>query len=249
MRVVRSVGSMGPLGGVRAVFACALLTVAAVFTVTGCQQSAEGSAGSSTSDSAGASGAADGTTVDQRPAPPRPSGYGAVFLAVDECSSFGTTSFTEVPCTSERAAARVVARYDGEVSRRSAVPGDHRLRAAHQRDSGPPPTRTATEPSRRATPVCATWRPRTPATRAAAAARARSSATASTAPGDGQVRETACDGKGREATGVQGGGGGRPTRQVPDVHGPLRPAGRRQTGGLRPARVLTSASRAPGRSR
>jgi len=43
-------------------------------------------------------------------------GYGAQFLAVDECSSFGTTSFTEVPCTSERAAARVIARYDGKVS-------------------------------------------------------------------------------------------------------------------------------------
>ncbi|MEU1531550.1 hypothetical protein [Streptomyces fagopyri] len=45
-----------------------------------------------------------------------PSGYGAVFLAVGECSSFGTTSFTEVPCTSERAAARVVARHDGGVA-------------------------------------------------------------------------------------------------------------------------------------
>ncbi|MDH6623588.1 hypothetical protein M2271_001375 [Streptomyces sp. LBL] len=45
-------------------------------------------------------------------APARPSGYGAVFLAVDECSSFGTTRFTEVPCTGERAAARVVARHD-----------------------------------------------------------------------------------------------------------------------------------------
>ncbi|MEU6510813.1 MULTISPECIES: hypothetical protein [unclassified Streptomyces] len=40
-------------------------------------------------------------------------GYGAEFLAVGTCSSFGTTRFTEVPCTSERAAARVVARYDG----------------------------------------------------------------------------------------------------------------------------------------
>lgn len=43
----------------------------------------------------------------------RPSGYGAEFLAVDECSSTGTTSFTEVPCTSEGAAARVIARHDG----------------------------------------------------------------------------------------------------------------------------------------
>ncbi|KND45607.1 MULTISPECIES: hypothetical protein [Streptomyces] len=43
------------------------------------------------------------------------SGYGTVFLGVDECSSFGTTSFTEVPCAGERAAARVVARHDDRV--------------------------------------------------------------------------------------------------------------------------------------
>ncbi|WP_424871933.1 hypothetical protein [Streptomyces sp. SAI-229] len=49
------------------------------------------------------------------PAPARQSGYGAVFLAIDECSSFGRTSFTEVSCASERAAARVVARHDGTV--------------------------------------------------------------------------------------------------------------------------------------
>ncbi|ULR50800.1 hypothetical protein [Streptomyces deccanensis] len=47
--------------------------------------------------------------------PTRPTGYGTVFLGVDECSSFGTTSFTEVPCASERAAARVVARHEGRV--------------------------------------------------------------------------------------------------------------------------------------
>ncbi|MER7574417.1 hypothetical protein [Streptomyces sp. NPDC126514] len=49
------------------------------------------------------------------PAQTRPSGYGTVFLGVDECSSFGTTSFTEVPCGGERAAARVAARHDGAV--------------------------------------------------------------------------------------------------------------------------------------
>lgn len=48
-------------------------------------------------------------------APPRSSGYGTVFLGIDECSSFGTTSFTEVACAGERAAARVVARHDGRV--------------------------------------------------------------------------------------------------------------------------------------
>lgn len=49
------------------------------------------------------------------PTPVRTSGYGAVFLAVDECSSFGRTSFTEVSCAGELAAARVVARHDGTV--------------------------------------------------------------------------------------------------------------------------------------
>jgi hypothetical protein len=56
-----------------------------------------------------------GATTAASPVPTRPSGYGAVFLAVGECSSFGTTSFTEVPCAGERAAARVVARHDGTV--------------------------------------------------------------------------------------------------------------------------------------
>src|SRR5690606_40043527 len=38
-------------------------------------------------------------TATSSPGPARTSGYGAVFLAVDECSSFGRTSFTEVSCT------------------------------------------------------------------------------------------------------------------------------------------------------
>lgn len=69
----------------------------------------------------------------------QPSGYGAVFLAVDECSSFGTTSFTEVPCTSERAAARVIARYDGDVSGGPACPAttDFVLHIGAQESSGP----------------------------------------------------------------------------------------------------------------
>ncbi|RPF33698.1 hypothetical protein [Streptomyces sp. TLI_185] len=77
---------------------CALLVLVAAL-LTGCQVLKSGS------DKDGR--AAPRATTTQ------PSGYGAVFLAVDECSSFGSTSFTEVPCTSERAAARVVARYDG----------------------------------------------------------------------------------------------------------------------------------------
>ncbi|WP_229695622.1 hypothetical protein [Streptomyces lacrimifluminis] len=124
-------GSMWPVGVVYVrVITCALLILVAVFTATGCQlspngsadSSPDGSANGSAGDSAGGpsegavSGAAEGTAVDQRPTPPRPTGYGTVFLSIDECSSFGITSFTEVPCTSERAAARVVARHDGRVT-------------------------------------------------------------------------------------------------------------------------------------
>jgi len=114
------------------VSACALLAVVALFMGTGCQLLSDDSADDSP---AGTSGAADGTAVDQRPVPPRPTGYGTVFLSVDECSSFGTTSFTEVPCTSERAAARVVARHDGKVSTGPACPAttDFVLHISEQR--------------------------------------------------------------------------------------------------------------------
>ncbi|MBZ3900903.1 MULTISPECIES: hypothetical protein [Streptomyces] len=78
--------------------------VLAVAALSGCQAWSGGVGGEP------ASAAATVTT-----APTRPTGYGTVFLGVDECSSFGTTSFTEVPCAGERAAARVVARHDGRV--------------------------------------------------------------------------------------------------------------------------------------
>ncbi|MFE2278080.1 hypothetical protein ACFXAE_12650 [Streptomyces sp. NPDC059454] len=84
----------------------AVLAAAVAVLLTGCRSAPGGGAGE-----------------DGRPGGPRtaataaarPSGYGAVFLAVDECSSFGRASFTEVSCGSERAAARVVARHDGTV--------------------------------------------------------------------------------------------------------------------------------------
>jgi hypothetical protein len=63
----------------------------------------------------GCRGGAGAPVGDARPTDS--GGYGAGFLAVGACSSFGTTDVTEVPCTGERAAARVVARYEG-------APGD-----------------------------------------------------------------------------------------------------------------------------
>ncbi|GGX53911.1 hypothetical protein [Streptomyces fructofermentans] len=79
----------------------ALLVLSLVAAATGCQQSA------------GTGNTGTGRTA--APAPTRSPGYGTVFLGVDECSSFGRESFTEVPCTSEKAAARVLARHEGRV--------------------------------------------------------------------------------------------------------------------------------------
>ncbi len=84
--------------------------VAAVAVLTGCQQSSD------TSGSGQEAGAATAARSSEYV-------YGEVFLGVDECSSFGTTSFTEVSCAGERAAARVVARHDGKVSEGPACPG------------------------------------------------------------------------------------------------------------------------------
>ncbi|WJV48586.1 hypothetical protein [Streptomyces flavofungini] len=60
---------------------------------------------------------------DNSPAGSAGSGYGAVFLGADECSSRGLKSFTEVPCGSERAAARVIARHGGRASDGPLCPG------------------------------------------------------------------------------------------------------------------------------
>ncbi|MFE9773046.1 hypothetical protein ACFYOV_15450 [Streptomyces sp. NPDC005931] len=92
MQVRRSLGAV-----------CAVTALSAAL-LTGCQSPPGG-------DRAEITRPSGRSTVS--PGPARPTGYGAVFLAVDECSSFGRTSFTEVPCTSERAAARVIARHDG----------------------------------------------------------------------------------------------------------------------------------------
>ncbi len=86
-------------GGGRA----AVLAASCVAVLAGCQSTSGATAG-------GGGGSSPASSASSTA---RPSGYGAVFLGIDECSSFGTTSFTEVACSSERAAARVVARHDG----------------------------------------------------------------------------------------------------------------------------------------
>ncbi|OSC66186.1 hypothetical protein B5181_17580 [Streptomyces sp. 4F] len=117
---------------------CALSALCAVL-LTGCQSPSGGLAGGATDGSGGTArgdGPPGGDTASG-PAAGRPSGYGAVFLAIDECSSFGTVSFTEVPCSSERAAARVVAREDGRAADGPPCPAttDFVLHISEQRPS------------------------------------------------------------------------------------------------------------------
>ncbi|MGW2958148.1 hypothetical protein ACWDGI_06610 [Streptomyces sp. NPDC001220] len=103
-------------------FAGVLVTLAVALLSAGCRLSSSGEPAGSARPAASAAA----------------SGYGARFLAVDECSSFGTASFTEVPCAGERAAARVVARYDGTVAAGPACPAttDFVLHISAQRTGG-----------------------------------------------------------------------------------------------------------------
>ncbi|MCX5201128.1 hypothetical protein OG897_06580 [Streptomyces sp. NBC_00237] len=81
----------------------------AVTALTGCQTVFGGDDG--TED--------PGRAVDSLPV--TPSGYGAVFLDVRECSSYGKTP-REVSCGSERAAAKVTARYNGQAGNGPSCP-------------------------------------------------------------------------------------------------------------------------------
>ncbi|MEV4919180.1 hypothetical protein AB0K47_20515 [Streptomyces tirandamycinicus] len=62
---------------------------------------------------------ASGGTGNEVPAEARetsaaaPASHGALFLGPGDCSGRGRTDVREVPCTSEKAAARVIARHDG----------------------------------------------------------------------------------------------------------------------------------------
>lgn len=88
---------------------CALtLTLAVALSLTGCQRS-PGSSGSSS----GSGGSSESGGSDQRLAGTvTPSGYGATFLGIGECSSRGR-DFREVSCAGEKAAARVLTRHEG----------------------------------------------------------------------------------------------------------------------------------------
>ncbi|MET9866265.1 hypothetical protein ABZZ16_08710, partial [Streptomyces sp. NPDC006386] len=140
---------------------------------------------------------ATGSPSAVSPQPARPSGYGAVFLAVDECSSFGTTSFTEVPCSGERAAARVVARHDGAVRDGPRCPAttDFVLHISEQRPA-------SDEDGDGAVPqgyACMrNLQPPHPGDPGGGGGPRTIVGDCVYSSGDGQVREAACDGKGEQ---------------------------------------------------
>lgn len=126
----------------------------------------------------------------------QPAGYGAEFLAVDECSSFGTTSFTEVPCTSERAAARVIARYDGDPSSGPACPATTDF-VLHISESKPASGENGDGAVPRGYACMRNLEPPHPGDPGGGGGPRTIVGDCVYSTGKGEVRETACDGKGR----------------------------------------------------
>ncbi|MFB9522625.1 hypothetical protein [Streptomyces cremeus] len=98
------------------VWAVAALLAATV--LTGCQNPFSGD-GNGDGNGNGATGGGPARAADSLPA--APSGHGAVFLDVRECSSYGKAP-REVSCRSERAAAKVTARYNGQAGNGPSCP-------------------------------------------------------------------------------------------------------------------------------
>lgn len=128
----------------------------------------------------------------------RPYGYGAVFLAVDECSSFGTTSFTEVPCTSEHAAARVIGRHDGDPSSGPPCPVTTDF-VLHISESHPAPDGKADRTAPQGYACMRNLEPPHPGDPGGGGGPHTIVGDCVYGAGKGEVRETACDGKGRHA--------------------------------------------------
>ncbi|MET9405429.1 hypothetical protein ABZX90_06525 [Streptomyces sp. NPDC002935] len=134
---------------------------------------------------------------DPSPASTRPSGYGSVFLGRDECSSFGTTSFTEVPCGSERAAARVIARYDGDIADGPSCPATTDF-VLHISETGPASDENGDGAVPRGYACMRKLEPPHPGDPGGGGGPRTVVGDCVYGAGRGQVRETACDGTGKK---------------------------------------------------
>ncbi|WP_326716089.1 hypothetical protein OG758_30740 [Streptomyces sp. NBC_01474] len=129
-----------------------------------------------------------------------PSGYGVVFLGVDECSSRGRNTFTEVPCRSERAVARVTARYDGKAADGPMCPARTDF-VLHLSEDRPPPVGsdgTAAGEIPQGYACMRNLEPPHPGDPGGGGGPRTIVGDCVYAAGRGQVRETACDGSGEE---------------------------------------------------
>jgi len=171
----RSVGAMGAM--------YTLVPALALAVLCGCQRWS------------GADSGDDGSSPT--PTSTRPSGYGAVFLARDECSSFGTTSFTEVPCTSERAAARVTARYDGKVADGPSCPATTDF-VLHISETRPASDEDGDGAVVQGYACMRKLEPPHPGDPGGGGGPRTIVGDCVYSAGNGQVRETACDGKGKK---------------------------------------------------
>ncbi|WSE10819.1 hypothetical protein OG574_29415 [Streptomyces sp. NBC_01445] len=126
-----------------------------------------------------------------------PSGYGAVFLAVDECSSRGRDTFTEVPCRSERAVARVTARYDGKVAAGPRCPA-HTDFVLHISENRPAPDENGDGEIPQGYACMRNLEPPHPGDPGGGGGPRTIVGDCVYSAGRGQVRETACDGSGTE---------------------------------------------------
>jgi hypothetical protein len=164
--------------------ACGTLTATLLLTACQLLSSDDGSDGS------------DGSAPTTARTPPSSlapvSGSGPLFLAVGECSSFGTTSFTEVPCGGERAAARVVARHDGTAAEGPPCPPttDFVLHIGEQ------PTETGAGSIWQGYACMRTLQPPHPGDPGAGGGPRTIVGDCVYGAGHGRVRETACDGSG-----------------------------------------------------
>ncbi|MGW3988548.1 hypothetical protein [Streptomyces sp. NPDC004830] len=170
---------------------CGLLALLGAL-LGGCRRPAGGPGGDGVP-----SGPTPGRTASVSPVPARPPGYGAVFLAVGECSSFGTTSFTEVPCSGERAAARVTARHTGTVRDGPRCPPttDFVLHLSEQRPSSDEDGDGAVP---RGYACMRNLQPPHPGDPGGGGGPRTIVGDCVYGSGGGQVRETACDGEGGE---------------------------------------------------
>lgn len=127
-----------------------------------------------------------------------PSGYGAVFLAVGECSSRGRATFGEVRCRSESAVARVVARYEGGTADGPACPATTDF-VLHISERRPASDENGDGTVDRGYACMRNLEPPHPGDPGLGGGPRTIVGDCVYAAGRGQVRETACDGSGRHA--------------------------------------------------